>query len=210
VLVEAGNVDAEPDAGLLQHLRTAKASGGADWLFVGQVAPHKAQHDVVRAFACYRRAYDARARLRLVGREMGSTYIDAVRRFVSSLGLGEAVALTGSVPVDALAAYYAAADVFVCCSDHEGFCAPVIEAMHRGLPVVANDAAALSETVGDGGVLLDAKDPVLVAAAVHELLVDGAARRDLVSAGERQAARYRLDAARGALRSAIDEVLALT
>ena len=50
-----------------------------------------------------------------------------------------------------LAAYFASADVFVCASDHEGFCVPLVEAMAGGSPVVAYDAAAVGETVGGAG-----------------------------------------------------------
>lgn len=209
VLVESGNVEAEPDAAVLDRLGAAKAAGGADWLFVGQVAPHKAQHDIVKAFACYRKAYDPRARLHLVGREMGSTYRDAIRRFVAGLGLASAVELAGSVGTPALAAYYATADVFVCCSDHEGFCAPVIEAMHRRVPVVAFAAGALPETIGGGGLLLEEKRPALVAAAVHEVLATTEVGDALRAAGSAQAARFTLEAARAAFRAAIDEAITL-
>lgn len=208
VLVESGNLEAEPAPEALARLEAEKRGGGADWLFVGQVAPHKAQHDLVKAFACYRRAYDPRARLHVVGREMGSAYIDAIRRYVADLGLQSSVELTGSVPVGELAARFAAADVFVCLSDHEGFCAPVIEAMHRNVPVVAYATAAIPETVGDGGVLLPEKSPAFVAAAVHELLAVPGRRDSLVAAGARQASRYTLDAARAAFRSAIGEAVA--
>ncbi|HUY29571.1 MAG TPA: glycosyltransferase [Acidimicrobiales bacterium] len=209
VLVDRGNIETAPATDVLARLEQAKAGGGADWLFVGQVAPHKAQHDLVKAFACYRLAYDPVARLHIVGREMGSAYIGALRRFVDDLGLGSAVELTGSVPTAALAAHFASADVFVCLSDHEGFCAPVVEAMHRGVPVVAFAAAALPETVGEGGVLLPQKAPTFVAAAVHEVLASAARREALVAAGARQAARFTLDAARAAFRSAIDEAVEL-
>ncbi|MDA8291275.1 MAG: glycosyltransferase family 4 protein [Actinomycetota bacterium] len=208
VLVEGGNIEAVPSPEAVSRLERAKAEGGSDWLFVGQVAPHKAQHDLVKAFAAYRRAYDPRARLHVVGREMGSAYIDALRRFVLDVGLGSSVEITGSVPVGDLAAYFATADVFVCVSDHEGFCAPVVEAMHREVPVVAYATAALPETVGDGGVLLPEKSPALVAAAVHGLLSVPGRREALVAAGARQAARYTLDAARSAFRSAIEEAVA--
>ena len=65
---------------------------------------------------------------------MGSVYLDALRRFVGALGLADAVEFPGSVPVGTLAAYYATADVFVCLSDHEGFCAPIVEAMSQRGP----------------------------------------------------------------------------
>jgi glycosyltransferase involved in cell wall biosynthesis len=209
VLVESGNVEAAPDPAALDRLGAAKSAGGADWLFVGQLAPHKAQHDVIKAFDCYRKAYDPSARLHLVGREMGSAYRDALRRFILDLKLSSSVDLTGSVPTGVLAAHYATADVFVCCSDHEGFCAPVVESMHRGVPVVAYGAAAIPETVGDGGVLLDSKRPALVAAAVHGVLHDEPLRSALVAAGRRQSARYTLESARERFRSAITEAITL-
>ncbi len=209
VLIETGNVEAPPDPGALARLRGAKANGGADWLFVGQVAPHKAQHDLVTAFACYRKAYDPAARLHLVGREMGHAYRAAVARYVEALELEEAVSLPGSVPQGVLAAHYAAADVFVCCSDHEGFCAPIVEAMHRRLPVVAYGAGAVPETVGAGGLVLEEKDPPLVAAAVHEVLASNALRAKLVAQGERQAARYSLEGARRRFVEVIETALAL-
>jgi glycosyltransferase involved in cell wall biosynthesis len=207
VLVESGNLEEPPDEAVLDRLHAAKERGGADWLFVGQLAPHKAQHDVVKAFAAYRRCFDPAARLHLVGREMGNAYRDALRRLVASLGLSAAVDLPGSVPTAALAAYYASADVFVCCSFHEGFCVPVVEAMHRGVPVVAYAAAAVPETVGPAGVLLEEKAPLLVAATVAEVLADDAARAELVRAGRERAASYSLDRARETFRDVIGEAL---
>ncbi|HXZ82522.1 MAG TPA: glycosyltransferase [Acidimicrobiales bacterium] len=208
ILAESGNFDELPDAVWLERLGTARSKGGADWLFVGQIAPHKAQHDLIKAFVCYRRVYDGAARLHLVGREMGSTYIDALRRFAAALGVTDAISLPGSVSVGALVAYYETADVFVCLSDHEGFCAPIVEAMSRGVPAVAYAAAAVPETVGEAGVLLPEKSPAVVASAVHRLLADAPARASLVAAGRARAARYTPEAASAAFRRAIEDVLA--
>ncbi|MGH9103885.1 MAG: glycosyltransferase family 4 protein, partial [Acidimicrobiales bacterium] len=136
-LVDLDALACEPDAVMLDRLEAARAGGGPDWLFVGRLSPHKAQHHVVAALAAYRRAYDGRARLRLVGGAASPSYEVALRRYVAYLGLEEAVELTGSVTPGELAALYAAADVFVCCSEHEGFCVPLLEALHAGVPVVA-------------------------------------------------------------------------
>jgi glycosyltransferase involved in cell wall biosynthesis len=57
-------------------------------------------------------------------------------------------------------------------SEHEGFGVPLIEAMTHGLPVVAYDAGAVGEILGDTGVLLEKKHPRHVAAAIHRLLAD--------------------------------------
>jgi L-malate glycosyltransferase len=208
VLVEERNIESKPDLRALQRFESRRSGGGSDWLFVGQIGPHKAQHDVIKAFACYHRLYDPDSRLHIVGREMGSVYIDALRRFVGALKLSEAVDFPGSVPVGTLAAYYSTADVFVCLSDHEGFCAPIVESMSRGVPVVAYASAAVPETVADAGVLLPSKEPSLVAAAVHRLLGDHSTRETLVSRGHERAARYAPERARTAFRRAIEEALA--
>ncbi|MGD0343642.1 MAG: glycosyltransferase [Acidimicrobiales bacterium] len=207
LLVEGDVLERSPDPVTLRRLTSLRKAGGADWLFVGQIAPHKAQHDVVKAFACYRRVYDPDARLHLVGREMGSAYIDALRRFAVALGLKDAVSLPGSVSAGSLVAYYDAATVFVCLSDHEGFCAPIVEAMARGVPVVAYAAAAVPETVDDAGVLLPDKSPALVASAVRRILTEPTARESLVAAGRARAARFAPDIAAAAFCQAIEAAL---
>ncbi len=158
-------------------------SEGGRWLFVGKLLPHKAAHDVVKAFAAYRHAYDPGASLVLVGGHPVPSYARAVAGYARALGVAHAVELAGSVSTERLADAYATADVFVCLSDHEGFCFPLLEAMRHGLPVVAFDAGAVGDTVGDAGLVLDDKAPARVAAAVHRVFSDPALRGRLVTAG---------------------------
>ena len=82
--------------------------------------------------------------------------------------------MTGAVSNPVLSAYFETADVFVCASDHEGFCVPIVEAMAKGVPVVAYDAAAVKETVGDAGLVLEDKSPMVFAAAVDRVVSDKA------------------------------------
>ena len=192
VLVDLDGADVGPDPEVLDRLAGAKRAGGADWVFVGRVAPHKCQHDVVRALAAYRRLYDPEARLHIVGGVGSHAYFTMLERYVAALGLGGAVRLTGSVSAAALKAYYASADAFVCLSEHEGFCVPVVEAMRLSVPVVAYASAAVPETVAGAGVLLEAKNPVMVAAAVARVLEDRPLRDQLVAAGRRRADDFSL------------------
>ncbi len=179
VLVDFGQFDADPDPAIAAALERRRRDGGAHWLFVGSVTPHKGQHRLVQALAVYRRVYDPRARLSLVGRPVTPTYARAVRGLVGRLGLDDAVDMPGGVDHAALVAYYRAADVFVSASAHEGFCVPVLEAFHHGLPVVAHSAGEFPDTVGEAGILVDDVAPGTLAAAVSLVSgVDGAARRD--------------------------------
>ncbi|HEV2361005.1 MAG TPA: glycosyltransferase family 4 protein, partial [Acidimicrobiales bacterium] len=219
-LIEAGFADtavaplltdlstiAEPDPATVAKLKSDRSGGGASWLFVGQLAPHKAQHDIVKALAFYRQVYDPAARLYLIGRETSPGYVQAIRHLIAELGLSEAVHLVGAVSDGGLAAHYDAADVLVCCSEHEGFCAPLIEAMYHRVPIVAYGAAAVPETVSGTGVVLPAKPPSLVAAAVHRVLTDAALRADLVDRASARAHHFDVDRSRKAFADAVMSVV---
>jgi glycosyltransferase involved in cell wall biosynthesis len=193
LLLDVDAMDREVEEEAAAALQAAKTDTGVDWLFVGRLAANKCQHDVVRAFAMYRRVYNPNARLHLVGGAPADAYRAALEGLVSNLGLRGAVAITGGVSPGALAAYYRAADVFVCLSEHEGFCAPLLEAMHHSVPVVAYAAAAVPETVDDAALLLSSKEPVLVAAAVDRVLSDGGVWWALVKAGQKRLAEFSLE-----------------
>lgn len=208
LLVDLGTLAGEADRETLAGLSSARrAAGGSDWLFVGRVSPHKAQHDLIKAFACYRRWFDSAARLHLVGGPLGADYPRALERFSRRLGVGDAVYMAGSVTPEALAAYYRAADVFVCASDHEGFCVPLVEAMHLGVPVVAYDSSAVGETVGSGGLVIEDKAPMVLASAAHRVVADTAVRTRLVEAGRRRARTFSLEAAGRAMAVAMEQAV---
>src|SRR5208283_1072337 len=82
LLIDMTATGADPDPELEAALGSAKAAGGAELLFVGKVSPHKAPHDLVKMLSVYRRLYDPRARLRLVGSPLGHTYEPALRAFI--------------------------------------------------------------------------------------------------------------------------------
>lgn len=187
VLLNPADFDAEPDPALFDSLR-ARAEQGPLWLFVGRFVPNKCQADLVRAFAAFKRAASPGATLVLVGVPFTSTYRDAVLGLARELGVLDSLVVRGPVSPEELAACYRAADVFVSLSEHEGFCVPLVEAMHHRVPVVAYRAAAVPETLGGAAVLLDDKDPVLVAAAVDEVLGDPEVRKAL-----EERARLRLE-----------------
>ena len=98
-----------------------------------------------------------------------------------------------SVSGGALAAYYRNADIFACLSEHEGFGVPLIEAMHHSIPVVAYNAAAIGETLGDGGLLLDVKSPSVVAATWDRIMRDDTVRRQLIEAGKCRLSDFSLE-----------------
>jgi glycosyltransferase involved in cell wall biosynthesis len=196
LLIDMTSAGAPADPVRLARLGEARAAGGADLLFVGKISPHKAPHDLVKMLAVYRRLYDPAARLHLVGSPLGEHYGPALDAFVDKLGLSDAVFVTGSLSPAELEAYWAVADVFVCASDHEGFCVPLVEAMGHGVPVVAYGVTAVPETVGSAGLVLDNKEPLLFAAAVDRVMIDPELRRRLAAGAVERVAAYSLDRSR--------------
>ena len=90
---------------------------------------------------------------------------------------------------------YARADAYLCMSEHEGFCAPLVEALARGVPVVARRAAAVPETLGGAGLLVDEPDLLpLAAEALHEVVSSQETRAGLAAAAARRHAELRPEA----------------
>ncbi|HVJ95227.1 MAG TPA: glycosyltransferase, partial [Acidimicrobiia bacterium] len=190
ILIDFRDYEGEGDAALLDARRARR---GTEWLAVGRIAPNKCLHDVIAAFAAYRRCYDAEAHLTIVGNiHTAMQYTNALRGLVAELQLGAAVEFAGTVSDAELRAYYQSADVFVILSEHEGFAVPVLEAMWFDVPVLAYAAGALPETVGAGGLVLDTKDPVTVATAAHEIVSQPALRADLGAAGRERVKHFDL------------------
>jgi len=192
ILIDFADFEGVADAALLEQRETRRAAGGAEWLAVGRIAPNKCLHDVVAGFALYRRCYDPNAHLTLVGGYAAPSYGHALKAQCAALGVANAVTFTDVVTHAELLACYRTADVFVIMSEHEGFSVPVLEAMHAGVPVVAYGCCALPETVADGGLLLEHKDPVVVGTAVHEVLNSRELREELVAAGHRRVEHFSL------------------
>lgn len=192
LLVDLDAYHRPPDPRLLTRLQRERDRGGSRWLFVGRIAPNKCQHDVIGAFAVYRRVFDPAAQLTLVGSVTSLSYLQALQRLAATLDLDESLTIVDGIGSAELLAYFAVADTFVCLSEHEGFCVPVLEAMELGVPVVAYDAAAVPETLGGTGVLVADKDPWSVAAAVDALGRDEARRHALVAAARQRAAELSL------------------
>jgi glycosyltransferase involved in cell wall biosynthesis len=137
--------------------------------------------------AYYRRCIDPEAHLVLVGAFRDQPQFHArVVALIERLGLGGAVWFAGSVDDAALLAYYRAASAFVSLSEHEGFGVPLLEAMRFRLPVVAYDAGAVGETVGNAGILLRERDLPETAEAAAMVGERTELREALVAAGERR------------------------
>jgi L-malate glycosyltransferase len=188
--------------------------GGAfddDWvnlLFVGRTIPNKRFEDVIRWFHAYKRWFNPRSRLLLVGSHSGfERYVAMLNELVARLGATD-VYLVGHVTNEELVAYYELADVFLCASEHEGFCVPLVEAFYMGVPVIAYAATAVPATMDGGGVLVSDKDPVHVAALIDRIVTDRDLQNRIVDSQDAALCRLQAKDFAGTLLRFVEQVQA--
>ncbi|MBN1917595.1 MAG: glycosyltransferase family 4 protein [Verrucomicrobia bacterium] len=180
LVVDYDAFDTAPDGQVLRRLN----DGRTNLLFVGRLSPNKKQEDLIRVFYHFKRI-DSNARLLLVGSaRQVPRYKQLLDELVTRLGI-EDVVIAGGVSHAALVAYYKSASAFVCLSEHEGFCVPLIEAMRFDLPVIAFDSSAVAETLSGAGVLVREKRHAAIAELVN-LVVKDEVLRDRIVAGQRR------------------------
>jgi len=160
-------------------------------LFVGRVIPNKRIEDLIRFFDAYRTLFNPRSRLLIVGSYSGfDWYLGMLQELRAHLRVDN-VHLVGHVSDAELAAYYDVADVFLCASEHEGFCVPLIEAFYKAVPVVAYAATAVPATMDGGGVLYESKEPWRVATLIDTLVSHQPLRDAVLEAQDAALARLR-------------------
>lgn len=160
-------------------LRPAQAEREDSVLFVGRIAPSKGVDHLIKAFGLLRLLHRPRAVLHIVGSSLGwERYAAGLEALVERMGCG-GVAFHEGVTDPERDAHYARAGVVCLMSRHEGFGAPIIEAMRAGAPVVARDVGATRETLRGGGLLLPDGDPRLAAEALAAVLGETALRERL-------------------------------
>jgi glycosyltransferase involved in cell wall biosynthesis len=174
---------------------------------VGRIVPNKRLDDVIKAFTLYQRRHAPEASLVIVGSDIGfEAYRVALEVLAARLGT-RGVVFTGPLSSEARDAWYRRADVYLSMSVHEGFCAPLIEALAHGAPVAARGAGAVPETLGGAGVVLDDADLVLAAEALHELASSQPTRDALYDAADARIAELRPTVIAPRIRSALAPLL---
>jgi glycosyltransferase involved in cell wall biosynthesis len=174
-------------------------------LFVGRIAPHKRHDALIRAFALLRARHAPDARLVLVGEPSNEAYFDRVRGLAAAAG---GVTIERGVDDGALAQRYRTAHAFVCLSEHEGFCVPLLEAFHFGVPVVARPAGAVREVAGDAALLVEDRADGVVAELAWLAATDPELRGELRARGRARLPAFAPGDAAAAMRAALEEVAA--
>lgn len=176
IALDPRQMNSQPDSKVLKTFD----DNYTNFLFVGRIAPNKKQEDVLKAFAYYSQAINPNSRLFLAGSSTGTeVYLDWLKWLANRLRL-ENVHFAGHISNSELAAYYRLANVFLCMSEHEGFCVPLLESMHFQVPIVAYACPGVAWTLGDAGILVRAKEYDIVAETLHVLVSNSELRHKIV------------------------------
>jgi glycosyltransferase involved in cell wall biosynthesis len=167
VVPDFSHLDATPD----QRILDAFDDEWTNILFVGRLIPNKRPDDVIRFFHAFKNI-NPRSRLILAGSYGGfDKYLAQLHALIAALDVKD-VHIMGQVTDEQLTALYDSADLFLCASEHEGFCVPLVEAFHKRVPVLAYAATAVPATMDGGGVLYEHKSPKRVAKLMESLTGD--------------------------------------
>lgn len=153
---------------------------GSNIIFVGRVVPNKKHEDVIAAFYFYKKYHDPLAKLFLVGScPEGDAYGCRLKAYIRKLNLSD-VYFTGHIAFKDILAYYKIADLFLCMSEHEGFCVPLVEAMTFDVPVLAYNSCAIEGTLGGSGLMFQDKNPLEVAGLMARILRDDTLKNEII------------------------------
>ena len=177
-------------------------------LFVGRVIANKKIEDLIRMFHAYHTFFNPRSRLLIVGVfSLFERYLASLNELAAELHLSN-VHFTGHVSDEELVAFYEIADLFLCASEHEGFCVPLVEAFYKQVPVLAYAATAVPQTMDGAGVLYADKDPRHVAALMDAILSDPTLEEAIVQGQRAAVERLQAKDFRGTLLGFVERILA--
>jgi glycosyltransferase involved in cell wall biosynthesis len=188
-------------------LRAELDDGCANLLFVGRTVPSKGVDDVLRVFTAWQRLYQPRSRLLVAGYLNRDSPYGAWLLGLRDVLDPERVLLLGRVSAAQLSACFSVATAYLSMSRHEGFGVPLLEAMYRGVPVVAYGAAAVPETMAGAGLATLSGDPIEVARLLAVLERQPALRARVVEAQRARLRGLEQDSVATAVREALRPLL---
>jgi len=176
-------------------------------LTVARISPNKKIEDIIKTFYYYKKAINPKSRLFFVGSSEGmDIYYSQLRTLIEKLQIDD-IYFSGHVSDEDLSAYYRISDVFIILSEHEGFCVPLLESMYFDVPIIANNSSAIPYTLGNSGILINEKKPILIAEIINLLIDDRNFRERIVYQQRQRLKDFERDKIKEKLSSIITSVI---
>lgn len=142
-----------PDELILKNLLVDKK---INLLFVGRVAPNKGHLFLLDIVHYYCINFDKNIKLRVIGKFDDGLpgYNQKIQSTIEEYGIRDNIEFIGEIHDSTLISYYLGSDFFICASEHEGFCVPILEAQYFKLPIIAKTSSAVPETIGKNQIVL--------------------------------------------------------
>jgi glycosyltransferase involved in cell wall biosynthesis len=198
-----------PDESILEKLLFGN---DVNLLFVGRVAPNKGHLFLLDVLYKYCLNYDTNITLRIIGKADCSLaeYNKKITDKIKALKLNGYVQFIGEINDATLTSYYLGSDFFLCASEHEGFCVPILEAQYFQLPIIARASSAVPETIGNNQVVLG-EDVAEYSAAIRLLNKNEKAKQFLRDNGnENYKSRYTYNKTQAVFKEFLKEKLGVS
>jgi L-malate glycosyltransferase len=143
-------------------------------IFVGRIAPNKKQDDIIKLAKVLKEHFTSEFKIHLVGycsHEL-QLYKDELITLIKLFELENHVFFSDFINDELLADYYQRADLFLCMSEHEGFCVPLLESMYYDVPILAYDAGAVKDTLDGAGILFKEKNLPSICECILKIFSD--------------------------------------
>ena len=179
--------------------------GRVNLLHVGRIVPNKKIEDVIKVFYFYNHKINPASRLLIVGSDVNmENYAFGLKELSDGFGLGE-VYFIGAASIEELNACYRVAHVYLCMSEHEGFCVPLLEAMYFDVPIIAYNSSGIPYTLGDAGVLVNEKSFEEIAEMADILVRDEKVRDRVVERQRERLKNFSRERLKDSLREYLDK-----
>lgn len=149
--------------------------------FLGNTDPKKNTHNVLKAFADFKKKSSIDYKLVMLDYEE-----NALRKILSDIGHSELrkdIHLTGYVVNTDLPAIISQCDVFLYPSLRESFGIPILEGMSCGVPVITSNTSSMPEIAADAALIVDPYNSKEISDGIIKILDNENYRKELCKRG---------------------------
>ena len=180
---ESAQTQIPPAASPVSKISSFNLQPGQYIIYVGDVSPYKNPDVVVRALAVVKKKYGVDVHFAIAGKTNQSDR-ERIKKIAEENNCTSHLHFTGYLSKEDLVNLYSNARCVVFPSKYEGFGFPGLEAMKAGVPLIASNATAIPEVVGDGGVLLPPGDEVKWADVIVKIFKNPEFAEKLIQKGK--------------------------